>query len=178
MSDSDVELELAHFRGVPDTPGSNAMTLEREAALVYRNRGNLPDEEGRSLRLVLYIDGSLPLSVKRLDFEPDYQQPPAWRIEGSRAVNVLPLRVGESVSRPSRPWWEDPEVAPLEEEWRRTGTVAGITVPEDYRGFVYKTVLELRATGKDIDPRTIADSIARWLPHEDVERIRTALEPE
>jgi hypothetical protein len=178
MSDSDVELELARFRGVSGTPHSNAQPLENAPALAFRDAGNLPDEAGRTLRLVLYLDGNDPVSIKRLRFEPDYQDPPSWRVEGSRPVNVLPLRIGESAARPARPWWEDPEVAPLEKEWRGSGTVAGIAVPDAYRGFVYKTVLELRATGREVTPATVADSIARWLPHADVEKIRAALEGE
>jgi hypothetical protein len=175
MSNSDVELELARFRGVHDTPPSTAAPLSNDDGLAFRNAGNVPDGQGRSLRLVIFIDGTEPVSVKRLAFEPDFQETPSWRIEGSRGVNVLPLRMGERAARPARPWWEDPEVAPLEDEWRNSGTVAGIVVPEAYRSFVYKTVLDLRATGREVTPGTVADSIARWLPHEDVAKIREAL---
>ena len=64
----------------------------------------------------------------------------------------------------------------LEEQWQRTGTVEGVRVPADFRGFVYKTVVALREAGVEITAAAIADSIARWVPEAQAERIRAALE--
>lgn len=180
MSDADLERELARVRSTgSDLPPSNALPLETEEALEYRNAGNLPDGKGRTLRLVLRIrDASelRTLEVKRLLYEPDFLEAPEWRISGSKAVNVVPLR-RQGVGAPEGgAWWEQPEVAMLEDEWRRLGTVGGVQVPAAYRSFVFKTVLSLRAVGKAVTVSSIADSIQRWLPLEDALRIRTALE--
>jgi hypothetical protein len=64
----------------------------------------------------------------------------------------------------------------LEEEWRAHGTAAGIPIAGDYRSFVYKTIVALRASGVDVTPDSIAASIARWLSPEDVARIRSSME--
>jgi hypothetical protein len=59
MSTRDLELELARRNNpVRDAPRSNAVKLEVQEALSYRDAGNLPDEMDRSLRLVLNIEGS------------------------------------------------------------------------------------------------------------------------
>ena len=150
--------------------------LSTEDALAYRNRGNLPDAEGRTLRLVLYDDGDVgALARRRLHFEPDYHEAPKWKTERSKPVNVIPLRLGERRARTWEAWWEEPAMARLEEEWAKSGSVEGFRVPGEYRGFVFKTVVELRAAGKDVTPQTVADSVARWVPRQDAERIRQAL---
>jgi hypothetical protein len=90
-------------------------------------------------------------------------------------VNVVPFRssvvTGEDVA-----WWEDPAVAELEEEWSRTGAVGGVRIPADYRSFVYKTIISLRLSGREVTVQTVSDSIARWLSPEDHARVRDELE--
>lgn len=49
-------------------------------------------------------------------------------------------------------------------------------VPASYRGFVYKTVVALKNAGAEITAAAIADSISRWVPPAEAERIRAALE--
>jgi hypothetical protein len=174
MSVAELERALRHESADPVTPG---IRLSVEEAIAYRNAGNLLDEEGRSLRLVLHVGADEePVARKRSAFEPDYQSAPNWKRPGSKPVNVVPLRVSERAAGDPGPWWEDPAVALLEEEWQRAGTVRGMQIPGEYRSFVYKTVLELEAAGKELTPGSIADSIARWVPAEDAKRIRTALE--
>jgi len=170
MSVADVEAVLA---------GRESATIKRlstHEALAIRDAGNVPDELNRSLRLVLVVDDDDPeaFARRRIEFEPDYQEQPSWRREGSKPVNVIPVRKG-----PRGPaideWRDDPAVAALEEEWLESGTMAGVKVPAEYRSFVHKTVLALRATDSDVTAETIADSIARWVPPEDAARIRVAL---
>jgi hypothetical protein len=178
MNTAELERELARWRA-PDEglPPSTAIRLSIEEALARRNAGNLPDEEGRTLRLVLRVDTPSELSflqAKRLMWEPDFHDAPRWRREGSKPVNVVPLRATEAQPE-SGPWWENPDLAALEDEWSGSGTVAGLKVPGEYRGFVYKTVLALRSAGVEITPDTVADSIARWLPADESDRIRAAL---
>nr|MBA2273603.1 hypothetical protein [Actinomycetota bacterium] len=60
-------------------------------------------------------------------------------------------------------------------EWSQTGTVAGLRVPGEFRGFVYKTVLALKAVGRSVSPDTVSDSLERWLPPTEAARIREAL---
>lgn len=180
MSTKDLELELARRRK-PDSavPPSNAQRLSVEDALAYRNAGNLPDEKDRSLRLVLIIgrpDELTYLDSKRSLYEPDYHDAPAWRREGSRPVNVVPLRDPNVAPESSGPWWDEPQLGALEREWREHGTVAGLPVPGEYRGFVYKTVLALRSAGREVTVDTVADSISRWVPPDEAARIRAALE--
>lgn len=181
MSTTDLELELKRQRepGL-ELPPSNARPLSPEEALAYRDAGNLPDELERTLRLVLVVSDPAELSYlqeKRLRYEPDFHDAPDWRREGSRPVNVVPLRVdsGDAASPMADGWWNDPDIARMEEEWARTGKVEGITVPSEYRSFIYKTVSSLRAAGKEISVDSVLASIARWLPPEDVERIALAL---
>lgn len=178
MSTSDLELELARRRSPDEARGpSNALRLSSGEALTYRNSGNLPDELGRSLRLVLEVndeDDLRNLHIKRARYEPDYHEAPSWRRPGSRPVNVVPLR-GPDVRGMAQPWWEDPEAGELGEEWQRSGTMAGLPVPGEYRGFVLKTVVALRSVGAPITAETVADSIARWVPAHESERIRDAL---
>jgi hypothetical protein len=177
MSTQDLERELARWRGDRSQSSGNVLRITIEDALAYRSRGNLPDDKGRSLRLVLLVeneDDLEGLARKRLIWEPDYHSAPDWRREGSRPVNVVPLRRPRRVST-EVPWWEMPGVKELDQEWSAHGTVAGLKTPAELRGFVYKTVLALRAAGKQITPDAVADSISRWLPHEEAERIRAEL---
>ena len=178
MSVPDLEIELARARG--ETRGeSNALHLTVEDALAYRDAGNLPDEHGRTLRLVLRIEGEhdlRSLDAKRARYEPDYHEAPLWRREGSAPVNVVPLRVTGVAAEEDVAWWEDPAVAELEEEWSRTGAVGGLRIPADYRSFVYKTVIALRLSGREVTVETVSDSIARWLSPEDHARVKAELE--
>ena len=116
------------------------------------------------------------LDARRLEFEPDYHDAPTWRREGSRPVNVVPLRGPgvEPVTKGS--WWDDPQLEALEREYSERGTAAGVRIPGEYRGFIFKTVLALRAQGREITPKAISDSVARWLSKEDAARIETAID--
>lgn len=180
MSVTDLERELVRWRHPSrDLPPSNARRLSTSEALAYRDRGNLEDELGRTLRLVLRIDdqpdaGSL--ESKRRRYEPDFLDAPEWRRVGSHKINVIPLRARDEVS-PAVPdaWWEDPEMGALEEEWSAHGTAAGLVVPGEWRGFVFKTVAALRASGRPVTPDAVGDSVARWLSPEDAERVRASL---
>lgn len=180
MSTRDLETELASEReGSDDAPSSNATPITVEEALAYRNAGNLPDDLGRSLRLVLRVEASEDLDErqsKRLIYEPDYLEAPSWRRPGSVPVNVVPLRMPGTRQEESGPWWDEPSLARLEAEWDATGKVAGVTVPAAYRGFVYKTILELQAAGRAVTVAAIADSIARWTRRAEADEIRRALE--
>lgn len=179
MSTSDLERELARRRAQDvKLPPSNARKLSIDEALAYRDAGNLPDEHGRTLRLVLHIDDVEELErmdAKRLAYEPDLHAAPDWRREGSAPVNVVPLRGPHVVARKAAPWFEDPDLASLEEEWASTGAISGLRVPGEYRGFVYKTVLALRASGEEITPDSVADSVARWVQPAEAAEIRCAL---
>jgi hypothetical protein len=174
MSVQDLEIELARLRG-EDRPPSKAAALSMEDALAFRNAGNVPDEHGRTLRLVLDPDSASSLDERRLKYEPDFMAAPNWRREGSRPVNVVPLRAPATQSDPGRFWWDDPDMAALEAEWQETGAVANVRVPAELRSFVYKTVVALRKTDSDVSVQTICDSIARWLNPEQVALIREAL---
>lgn len=180
MSTADLEIELKRWRNPgEDVRPSGAEALSIETALAYRNAGNLPDEHGRSLRLVLHVNDAAELSYlqeKRLEFEPDFHDAPSWRREGSKPVNVVPLRRSDVKGSGGRAWWDDPAVAELEKEWATDGTVAGMRVPADVRSFVYKTVLSLRSAGREVTPASVADSIARWMSPKEAEQIRQALE--
>jgi len=175
MSVRDLEVELGRIRDQKRSEErSNAVRLTQQEALAYRARGNLPDEHGRSLRLVLWVDDE-PLGEKRLRFEPDLHAAPSWRREGSRPINVVPLGLGTR-PRPAAglPWWEQPDVAPLEAEWQRTGRVGEIAVPADLRSFVFKTIASLRAAGLDVTQQSILDSVSRWLSPAQVAELRAA----
>lgn len=178
MSTSDLEKELARWRDPgAAAPPSNAVALSVEAALAYRNAGNVPDEHGRTLRLVLFardLDEVRALGKKRAAYEPDYHDAPAWRREGSVPVNVVPLRLPGVAGDPS-PWWESADVADLEAEWRRTGRVAGLPVPAEYRGFVLKTVVALREAGRPVDVDSVGASLERWLSPEQAREISDAM---
>ena len=159
MSVSELERELARWRdpGTRNGP-STARQLSTADALAHRDAGNLPDEEGRSLRLVLHVD-----------------EAGEWRRPGSAPVNIVPLRVTELSPPATAAWFDQPELAALEREWRTTGAVGGLRIPAEVRGFVYKTLLSLRATGRAVTVDTVASSISRWTSPEDAERIRRAL---
>lgn len=177
MSVRDLELELARWRGEP-AAASGARRLTTEEALAYRDAGNLPDEGGRSLRLVLFVDDdreAARIHEKRAGWEPDFHETPSWRREGSVPVNVVPLRRSP---RPEggRAWWDDPDLAALEDEWRASGAVAGLRVPGAYRSFVYKTVLSLQASGIDVTVDSVVASVSRWLGPDEALELRAALE--
>ena len=172
MTVAELERALHH----PES-GDQGVRLSIEDALAYRNAGNFPDDYGRTLRLVLSYSDAEPeaLARRRALFEPDYHTEPRWRRPGSKAVNVVPMRRRAS-SEPPAEWWSDPRVDELEREWQRRGTMRGVPIPQEYRSFVHKTVLALEATGEEVSARSIADSIARWLPADDAERVRRALD--
>ena len=175
MSTPDLETELARLRG-EDRPPSRAVRLTQDEALAYRNSGNIPDVADRTLRLVLDA-GRDDLDARRRLFEPDFHAAPEWRRPGSAPVTVVPLpgRMPRPVT--DEAWWEDSELAPLENEWRETGTVAGLEVDPEFRGFVYKTVLSLRKAGDPVTAATVTDSIARLVSPSDAARIRAAVRP-
>lgn len=176
MSVADLETELGRARDRRREGTSNAERLSTSEALGFRDAGNLPDVHGRTLRLVLRIDGEA-LAVKRLRFEPDYHDQPTWRKPGSKPINLVPL-AGDHATERSRPpaaWWEQPDVAALEREWQETGAVAGLRIPAAYRSFVFKTIASLRASARDVNVETVAASLARWLSPRDAAEIRTAL---
>jgi hypothetical protein len=177
MNTHELELEIARHRG-EDVPPSSAIPLSISEALAYRNRGNTPDGAGRTLRLVLHIqnrDELKKLGLKRIRFEPDHHERPDWRRPGSVPVNVVPLRVDELGPPHEGAWWEDPELSELENEWRVTGMVAGIKVSGARRGFIFKTVLSLRAAGLAITPESVANSVARWVPQTEAVALRNEL---
>lgn len=180
MSTSDLERELANWRShQAGATGSHAQPLTTEEALAFRDRGNLPDERGRTLRLVLHVDDSHQLANldrRRIEFEPDYHDAPKWRREGSRPINVVPLRRSGVAPVTTDAWWEVPELADLEREYEEYGTAGGVRVPGEYRGFVFKTVLALRSQGREVTSGAISDSIARWLSDDDAARIARAME--
>jgi hypothetical protein len=181
MSTRDLEVELALERNAGAPPEqSNALPIPTEEALAFRNAGNVPDELDRTLRLGLRISrpGEVDeLQSKRLIYEPDYLEAPSWRAPDSVPVNVVPLRTPDSSPSPEPgPWWDEPNLARLEAEWEATGRVAGVAIPATYRGFVYKTVLELQAAGRPVTVAAIADSIARWTGSAEAQEIRRALE--
>ena len=175
MSTRELERALAAWRS--GEPSGFGEQLSVEQALEKRNAGNIPDGDGRSLRLVLLVDEE-PLENKRLRYEPDYHRVPDWRREGSKPVNVVPLRTSTSPTPTAQPWWEIPRVKELEEEWRASGMVAGMRIPADYRSFVFKTVIALQDAGEEVTPATVGDSIARWLAPEDARAVRESLEAE
>lgn len=177
MSAGELEAELPYLNDPAiDGPVSGAIRLDRDAALASKVAGNVPDPEGRWLRLVLRAEGHDPEAIarRRVEFEPDYHEAPKWRRPGSKPINVIPLR-SRTGDRESQAWWEDPAMEALESEWQEHGTVAGVSVPGAYRSFVFKTVAALRAAGRPVSADSIADSIARWVSPEDAEKIRGAL---
>lgn len=177
MSVRDLEIELARLRD-PAREGdeSNARRLTTDEALAYRSAGNLPDELDRTLRLVLIVDAE-PLSEKRLRFEPDFHAAPLWKRDGSRPINVVPLRAGDRPPpKVETPWWEQPDVAPLEAEWQRTGEIEGLAIPAELRSFVLKTIASLRSAGVEVSRRSILDSVSRWLSPAQVAELREAFE--
>jgi hypothetical protein len=179
MSLADLEIELARWRGDSTRPPSNAQPLSIDEALAFRNEGNFPDDLDRTLRLVLRIDNDEDLhslDSKRLAYEPDFYESPAWRRAGSKPVNVVPLRRDDVEGSPARPWWEDPTMAAMEREWAATGRVDGIRIPGQYRGFIYKTIALLRSAGAEVTVDAIAGSIERWLAPDQAARLRSILQ--
>lgn len=177
MSTGDLERELRRWReSDAEVPASNAVPLGVGEALAYRNSGNLPDDLDRTLRLVLLVeDGGDSLDRKRRRYEPDYLEAPSWRRAGSRPVNVVPLRGSDARRGRAQAWWEDPAIGELEAEWRKTGTVAGVVVPAQWRGFVYKTAIALRGADRVVTIDSLANGVARWVSPGDAARIRAAL---
>ncbi|MEA2509657.1 MAG: hypothetical protein QOG21_1739 [Actinomycetota bacterium] len=179
MSTDMVEQLLIRRRGrSADVLPTDALHLTIEEALTYRDAGNVPDERGRTLRLLLLArdrDEVRDLPTKRARFEPDYHEAPAWRREGSKPVTVVPLRE-EMEPYEGAAWWEEPDLAALESQWRASGAIDGVRIPGDLRGFVYKTILSLRAAGRDVNVQTIADSLTRWLLPGEAAELRSALE--
>ena len=178
MSTAELERVLALWRGDPEEGELLELhPLSVDEALAYKRAGNIPDENDRSLRLVLFVDegGAASLEAKRARFEPDFLQAPTWRTRGSRAINVVPLKRAETTSTQPDAWWEDPEMAALEAEWSKGGTVSGLDVPAEYRSFVYKTVLSLRRAGIPVTAESVADSVSRWVTPELAEELRSAL---
>ena len=173
MSVRDLEIELGRLRDPGRrSEGSNALRIETGEALAFRESGNLPDDLDRTLRLVLAV-GDEPLEVRRLRYEPDFHAAPSWKREGSRTVNVVPLLQGSpTTDGPGLPWWEQPDMAPLEAEWQRTGIVGSLPVPAAYRGFVFKTIVALRSAGIEVTQASVIDSVSRWLSESQVEELR------
>jgi len=179
MSTGELERALKAWRAGDVGLSAGGFALSITEALDIRNAGNVPDEQGRSLRLVLVFEDDSDLErllSTRLTYEPDFHSSPSWRRPGSRPVNVVPLHRSKGPVQPGRPWWQDPEMKDLEQEWQRTGAVSGVRIPASYRGFVYKTVVALKAAGAEITAAAIADSISRWVPPAEAGRIRAALE--
>jgi hypothetical protein len=181
MTSEEVVREVKRWKAEPGSAFKDFDRLSVSDALSHRNAGNFPDDEGRSLRLVIEVDpdaGVDTVSEKRLQFEPDFHNAPNWRKPASRPVNVVPLRprTSSTSAEKEEAWWEDEKVAPLEAEWKESGTVAGLPVPGEFRSFVFKTVISLRASGHDVTADSVADSVARWLDPVDAERLRKALE--
>jgi hypothetical protein len=180
MTTEEVVREVEKWKSEPGSAFKDFARLPISDALSYRNAGNFPDDEGRSLRLVIEVDpqaGVDTVSERRLQFEPDFHNAPNWRRSASRPVNVVPLRARASSTSPEQEeaWWEDEKVAPLESEWKESGTVAGLPVPGEFRSFVFKTVISLRASGRDVTADSVADSVARWLDPVEADRLRKAL---
>jgi hypothetical protein len=176
MNVAELERELARRRAPGSAPASGAPRLSIEEALAYRDAGNLPDEHGRTLRLVLVAEaGAGELEAKRLAFEPDYLDRPTWRREGSAPINIVPLRTAAPRERSTDAWFDEPALAALEAEWERTGALDGMRVPAEWRGFVFKTVLTLRAARREVTIDAVVGSIARWVEPEDARVLRAAL---
>jgi hypothetical protein len=179
MSTAELEQELARMREPGgDRVPAGAPKLSVEKALAFRAAGNLPDARGRTLRLVLHNDRpGVPgaLEARRLLYEPDFHDAPTWRRPGSVPVNVVPVAIGRRAAPAPAAWLDDPSLARLEEHWRATGEVDGVRVPAQVRGFVFKTVLALRAAERPVTAETLGASIARWVPEEDARAIAEAL---
>ena len=177
MSNEVLLREVARFRsGVELGIAPDVTPLTTAEALTYRNAGNLPDESGRTLRLVLNIETEAELhnlEERRLAFEPDYLDPPTWRRDGSKPVNVVPLRRAD-IRGTEQPWWDDPAVGALEREWRRAGTANGLRVPGEFRSFVFKTIVALLAAGREVTVQGVLDGVARWLTPQQVDELREA----
>ncbi|MEA2460290.1 MAG: hypothetical protein QOH90_467, partial [Actinomycetota bacterium] len=178
MSDREVEDLLARAKEGPRFPEPSGIHLPPHEALAHRDSGNVPDDAGRVLRLVLHMtptDDPRAIHEKRLQFEPDFHSAPRWRRAGSRPVNVVPLGMGSRRTN-QEAWWEDADMARLEAQWTKSGVVEGIKVPAEYRSFVYKTIVALQRDGIDVSALTVADSVARWLPEGEAAALRAALE--
>lgn len=177
MSLQDLEAELLRHKDPGEPGGSTTERLTQERAMAIRERGNIPDAEGRSLRLVLHVDGE-PLASKRLRFEPDLHEAPTWRREGSKPVHIVPLRPEsgpEAEPSSEAAWWEQADVAGLESEWRERGRVGGLAIPGAYRSFLLKTIASMTSAGLEISIDSVIGSLSRWLQPDLVAEIRSAL---
>jgi hypothetical protein len=171
-----VRLLEAFRRGDETYEADDIEPLPVADALAFRNAGNLPDDQERTLRLVLRVDSKEDLhslDERRLALEPDYLDPPAWRREGSKPVNVVPLRAAD-VKGTARPWWDDPAAGALESEWQAAGVIDGVIVPGEFRSFIFKSVIALRQAGKPVTSESILGALERWLTADQVEEIREA----
>nr|MDQ3879013.1 hypothetical protein [Actinomycetota bacterium] len=112
MSPRDVELELMRISGTEGT-AANTKRLSIAEALAYKAAGNVPDELGRSLRLVLHVSSQeelRTLDTKRLAFEPDYMEEPTWRTAASKPINIVPLRSADVEGPAAGEWWQQPDL--------------------------------------------------------------------
>jgi hypothetical protein len=172
-----LERELIRWRSGLGEPADDVLEISIEEALAYRDAGNVPDELGRTLRLVLEIhdeEDLARLDEKRAAFEPDYLDEPTWRRNGSRPVNVVPLR-SSAVKGAPKAWWEDERMNELERLWATEGSIDGVAIPGDYRSFLFKTIVALRDSGREVSVDSICDALSRWLAPSQVDEIRTAL---
>ena len=157
-----------------DVPDIEPLSIAE--ALAFRDAGNLPDDQDRTLRLVLRVaseEDLRSLDERRLAFEPDYLDAPEWRREGSKPVNVVPLRAAD-VKGTARPWWDDPAAGALESEWHATGAIDGVVVPGEFRSFIFKSVIALREAGRPVTTASVLGAVARWLNPDQVEELREA----
>lgn len=177
MSVADLEAELAHGRDPRKPSGPTTRPLSQSEALAFRAAGNVPDAHGRTLRLVLHVDHE-PAEARRLRFEPDFHAAPTWKREGSKPVNVVPLRGPRAPEDRSSEggWWEQPDVAELERQWAATGTVEGVVIPGAYRSFLLKTIASMKEAGLAISVESLVGSVSRWLQADQVAEIRSALD--
>lgn len=178
MTTDEIVREAKRWRSDAEGAFRGFETLSIDDALRIRDAGNIPDDRGRSLRLVITVTpdaGVDSVSARRLEFEPDFHEEPTWRREGSKPVNVVPLRRRSeaSMDKPEA-WWEDAKVAPLEKEWVTRGTISGLSVPGEFRSFVIKTVIALQGSGHEVTEEAVLASVSRWLEPTDVERLRRA----
>ena len=87
MSTGELERTLRAWREGDAGLSVGGFALSITEALAFRNAGNIPDEQGRTLRLVLVVEDNSDLeslSSKRLTYEPDFHSAPSWRRPGSR----------------------------------------------------------------------------------------------
>ena len=54
--------------------------------------------------------------------------------------------------------------------------MAGLRVPAEFRGFVFRTVIALEHAGREVTVDSVVESVSRWLSPEDVSKLAAALE--